>query len=327
MSEKWKPVFKDWSEGPVTMSTTAIQPTSSGRSDAGVFLANPDTPYKGDGAIFCVSKTELYLRYNWQTWYPVQREDPVTLENIYKRHTASLSIVNGNDMPTLPIPVYHVDKLPDELFAKPTEPILENLFELGANQEGGLEDDDAACTNDKQLSVYQTTENVFLRHYGVFLSWLSSEKFDFHSYACNNAIFLVVFFTGKGDWAADEDPVGLDDWACWYGPDSCRLSPVDKVQRLDARFHRDVHGDYVTRRIVVLNNECNILNPAIKSAWDKCDVEVVTLKSSPGSSLPTLADCLERDALFNADREVGGFKTEGFVKTVENFDLWHQEGE
>ena len=323
----WTPKFKDWDERPIVMIGGEIQPLSSGKNDIGVSLLNPDEDYDGDGAIFCISKTEFYLRYTWQCWYHIQKDDPVALEKIYKRHSASLTIFKNNDCQTHSVPVYHIKKLPEDLFLKGMEAFMVNITksdeELVEADEEEYDDDESETDPE---SIYDWTKYFFKQFKGHHIPELSSEEYDFHTYLCHNALFLVVFFTGKGDWAADEDPFGKDDWPCWYGPDSCRLSPVEKANRLDARFRADVTGDYITRKVVVLADGCDLLNATIQDKWEEANVDVIRIRPNEKDYLLTLESYLEHDTAFVDNREIRDVDESAFVNTVNNFDLWYQEG-
>ena len=123
MNKMWEPTFDDWSECQVSLSSCELSTHGSSRNEYGVMLqlGEGDEPYAGNAAIFWIDAQHLYLRYDWDQWYSVSNEDRDNCANICKRSTATLVLCTMSSIKYHAIRVYHIDKLPEELFGRPSE--------------------------------------------------------------------------------------------------------------------------------------------------------------------------------------------------------------
>jgi hypothetical protein len=74
-----------------------------------------------DAAIFWTDEMHLYLRYNWESWYKVSNDDPDNCSSICKRNSAKLLLCTMTSIKHHAVRVYHIDKLPEELFGRQTD--------------------------------------------------------------------------------------------------------------------------------------------------------------------------------------------------------------
>lgn len=131
MNKMWEPTFDDWSEDKVSLSSCELSTHSSSRGEYGVVMqvGDHEEPYAGDAAIFWIDIQHLYLRYDWDLWYRVSNDDPDNCAHICKRNAATLLLCTMSSLKYHPIRVYHIDKLPEELFGDLTEDVAEPLTE------------------------------------------------------------------------------------------------------------------------------------------------------------------------------------------------------
>jgi hypothetical protein len=120
MNKIWEPEFEDWSEDKVSMSNCELSTTSISRGEYGVMMpiGSDEENLPIDAAIFWTDEMHLYLRYNWESWYKVSNDDPDNCSNICKRNSAKLLLCTTTSIKHHAIKVYHIDRLPEELFGK-----------------------------------------------------------------------------------------------------------------------------------------------------------------------------------------------------------------
>ena len=123
MNKMWEPTFDDWSESRVSLSSCELSTHGSSRNEYGVMMqvGEGEDPYAGNAAIFWIDAQHLYLRYDWDQWYGVSNEDKDNCANICKRNTATLVLCTMSSIKYHAIRVYHIDKLPEELFGRQGE--------------------------------------------------------------------------------------------------------------------------------------------------------------------------------------------------------------
>ena len=120
MNKMWEPEFKGWSEGRVFLSSCELSTQSSARNEYGVMMqvGTDDNPYPVDAAIFWIDEMHLYLRYDWGLWYKISNDDPDNCANICKRSSATLLLCTTSSIKHHAVKVYHIDRLPKELFGQ-----------------------------------------------------------------------------------------------------------------------------------------------------------------------------------------------------------------
>ena len=120
MNQVWEPEFDDWSEYKVSMSSCELATSCMSRGEYGVMMPigidEENIPI--DAAIFWTDEMHLYLRYNWETWYKVSTDDPDNCSCICKRNSAKLLLYTATSIKHHAVKVYHIDRLPEELFGK-----------------------------------------------------------------------------------------------------------------------------------------------------------------------------------------------------------------
>ena len=105
MNPAWEPEFEDWSEDKVSMSSCELSTSCMSRGEYGVMMqiGAGDENLPIDAAIFWTDEMHLYLRYNWESWYKVSAKLLLCTPTSIKHHA---------------VKVYHIDRLPEELFGK-----------------------------------------------------------------------------------------------------------------------------------------------------------------------------------------------------------------
>jgi len=123
MNPVWEPEFEDWSEDKVSMSSCELSTSCMARGEYGVMIqiGADEENLPIDAAIFWTDEMHLYLRYNWESWYKVSNDDPDNCANICKRNTATLLLCTMSSIKHHAVRVYHIDKLPEELFGWQTD--------------------------------------------------------------------------------------------------------------------------------------------------------------------------------------------------------------
>ena len=120
MNPAWEPEFADWSEDKVSMSSCELSTSCMSRGEYGVIMqiGAGDENLPIDAAIFWTDEMHLYLRYNWESWYKVSNDDPDNCSSICKRNSAKLLLCTPTSIKHHAVKVYHIDRLPEELFGK-----------------------------------------------------------------------------------------------------------------------------------------------------------------------------------------------------------------
>ena len=120
MNKMWEPEFEDWSEDKVSMSSCELSTSCMSRGEYGVMMqiGAGDENLPIDAAIFWTDEMHLYLRYNWESWFKVSNDDPDNCSSICKRNSAKLLLCTPTSIKHHAVKVYHIDRLPEELFGK-----------------------------------------------------------------------------------------------------------------------------------------------------------------------------------------------------------------
>ena len=123
MNKMWEPTFDDWSEDKVSMSSCEVSTHGTSRNEYGVMMqvGDDEEPHPENAAIFWTDQQHLYLRYDWDQWYKISNDDKDNCANICKRNTATLMLCTMSSIKYHAVRVYHIDKLPEELFGRQTD--------------------------------------------------------------------------------------------------------------------------------------------------------------------------------------------------------------
>lgn len=117
MKNRWQPVYEDWTESPVNFRSTPLETFSGPHNDYGVVFHGEVEDKENNSALFWIDPQHIYLRLDWANWYAVSCEDAPTCTELCRRSTAVLMIYDDNNLRMRPLKVYHLDDLPDNLFA------------------------------------------------------------------------------------------------------------------------------------------------------------------------------------------------------------------
>jgi len=164
MNKLWEPEFDDWSENKVSMSSCELSTSSMSRNEYGVIMQMGlgDDNFPVDAAIFWTDEMHLYLRYDWGTWYKVSTDDPDNCSNICKRNSATLLLCTFSSIKHHAVKVYHIDKLPEELFGRQSDetPAAPKAMQLDFDLHiPSLDDEGAAETAEDEKAPNPTSAN------------------------------------------------------------------------------------------------------------------------------------------------------------------------
>lgn len=299
MSTPWEPRFSDWRECKVEMSCGEVATQSNSRNEYGVMMMTPDTPYEGDGAIFWIDAMHLYLRYNWETWHKVSTDDPENCEQICKRSSAKLLLYTSTSIKHHSIHVYHIEKLPEELFGKPKPP---------PEEEDSLAEDDEPDAKKGEKSADENAEKDTAQPDGKDEKFVSeliadlcgvpiahvnfmSTRLDF--YELSGEIIFISYFRQTGNWLADEESLDDDEAPIWYGTHEVTPSPLEIAKRVRERLRGVIPENVPFHTLVMLRERCIIVNEAEHiPIWKRENVTFVRRKEVEYSRVDALDEVL-----------------------------------
>jgi len=296
MNKMWEPEFDDWPEGKVSMSSCEISTHSSSRSEYGVMVqvGVDEDDYPVDAAIFWTDETHLYLRYNWETWYKVSNDDPDNCSNICKRNSATLLLCTISSIKHHAVKVYHIDRLPEELFGKQESEAAEGGEATQLDFELPMPSDDetenAANASNANDSAFLATKIIELG--GRHITHYDREPYQSDFYELNGHFIAASYFDHPGDWMADE---GWEDGdtPVWFGAKGVATSPVAvacKIREALAPISATLRPFH---SIVLISPKCNIINEInYFESWKDRSVCLVRQQSIGDSGLGTAEDAL-----------------------------------
>lgn len=277
MHKMWEPTFKDWSEDKVFMSSCELPTHSTSRNEYGVILQTGDgeEPYAGEAAIFWTDEMHLYLRYDWETWYRISTDDPDNCSNICKRHTATLLRCTTSSMKHHAVKVYHIDRLPEELFGR----------------QSAADGEEKSVDNEIQSAV----DSAIAKYGGrVWSRWKMGDgklyNFDFAQ--IGKKFYTIVYADLGGDWLADEEASG-DEVPLWFSEHAYQASPVFQAMKCRAFFEKEL-PQITVEALVVLPEAVNITNAEnLQRHWcEVCKTNVAKTKRTGETTLPELDELL-----------------------------------
>ena len=273
MSKMWEPKFEDWSEDKVSLSSCELSTHSTSRNEYGVVMQVEETeePHPDNAAIFWIDPQHLYLRYDWDQWYSVSTEDRDNCAHICKRNTATLLICTMSSIKYHAVRVYHIDKLPEELFGK---------------------------EEDKSSDGAELTDAAFLASTILFAGGNNIAHFEFEPYSADfyefNGHFIAAsYFDKKGDWMADEDSEG-GDTPVWFGAKEITKSPLAIAAKIRAAIDPIIGTRTPFHSLILINMKCNIMNEIQHSTcWKDTDIRLVRKEKLADSMLDTVEETLK----------------------------------
>ncbi|MBR5900823.1 hypothetical protein IKZ40_00560 [bacterium] len=109
-SDNWKPKYPGRKDREIELINYKFQFDHNG-----VYISeeskHPESP-----AFFWIDEEHVYIRINWATWAQITGARPERLEEICRSDFSKVVRQYENDSTILTCPVYHIAKLPEELF-------------------------------------------------------------------------------------------------------------------------------------------------------------------------------------------------------------------
>lgn len=299
MNRMWEPEFEDWSEDKVSMSSCEIATHSSSRSEYGVMVQveENEDDYPVNAAIFWIDEMHLYLRYNWGMWYKISNADPDNCSHICKRNSATLHLYTNSSITNHAIKVYHIDRLPEELFGKQEGKASSSpkATQLDFNLPMPTIDAEAPVEATKEAKL---PDDAFLAAAITALGGHTVAHFDREPYRSDfyelKGHFIAASYFGRsGDWMADEDSDD-GDTPTWFGSKEIAMSPLAIATKIRTVIAPIIGSEIPFHSMIMINPKCNIMNEICHSVcWKDTDIRLVRQKSICDSLLETADDVLE----------------------------------
>ena len=312
MNRTWEPEFKDWSEDKVSMSSCELSTSCMARGEYGVMMqiGTNEECLPIDAAIFWTDEMHLYLRYDWESWYKVSNDDPDNCSNICKRNSAKLLLCTATSIRHHPVKVYHIDRLPEELFGKEECEVSNGGkatqldFDLPIPAADDKEDEEDG--NAVELTDAAFLASTITYRGGRTIAHFESETFNADFYELNGHFVAASYFDIHGDWMADEDSED-GDLPMWFGTKGIATSPLAIADKIRAAIAPIVGSQAPLHSMILISKKCNITNEICHSInWKDTEMRLVrqeqvadsmldtveeTLKGYTGDSRPELAEC------------------------------------
>ena len=299
MNKAWEPEFDDWSEEKVSMSSCELATNSISRGEYGVIMqiGTDEENLPVDAAIFWTDEMHLYLRYNWESWYKVSNDDPDNCSNICKRNSATLFLCTTTSIKHHAVKVYHIDRLPEELFGKQESEASDSGKAAQLDFDFPLQSDDEI---EKTASVPAQSVSACLAASigemgGQLISCIDNGPYYTEVCELNGHLVVATHFNRDGDWLADEEPLDGSN-PSWYGTKSIAASPLAYAKALRERISTLIPTDVPILTFVVLSIGCNIINEKeCLREWSESNVAFSRCQRLADSKIAALEDLL-RDA-------------------------------
>ena len=300
MNKMWEPEFEDWSEDKVSMSNCELATNSMSRGEYGVMMqiGTDEENFPIDAAIFWTDEMHLYLRYNWESWFKVSNDDPDNCSSICKRNSAKLLLCTPTSIKHHAVKVYHIDRLPEELFGK------EESEESGSGKATQLDfdlpipsaegEDDEGANNSAELSDAAFLASAIIFRDGNNIAHYECDSFSADFYELNGHFIAATYFDKTGDWMADEDSED-GDTPLWFGTKGIATSPLDIAAKIRTAIAPIVGSQTPFHSLILINKKCNITNEICHSInWKDTEIRLVRQESLADSILDTVEETLKR---------------------------------
>ena len=296
MNKMWEPTFDNWTEGKVSLSSSELPTSSMSQNEYGVIMqmGMDDDPFPVDAAIFWTDEMHLYLRYDWGTWYKVSNDDPDNCSNICKRSTAKLLLCTMSSIKHHAVRVYHIDKLPEELFGRQTETDMPNPFPKDSDEEKEIEkqvDAFVAQTMPLDLEIQAAVDAEVEKTGGRVWSRFrpgNNRLYSFDFVQIGAKFYTIVYADFAGEWLADEESFAGEN-PLWFSETAHRVSPVFQAVKCRTFFAQELPHIHIDS-IVALPEKCIVMNDDdMQPCWrETCGTAVARTKRIDESSLGTL---------------------------------------
>ena len=251
----WKPEFPETNDRKVSMSRDEVQTFTVSREVGLIISENIE---KRSPACFWIDEQKAYLRMNWGSWYKVSNDSPETVSAICRRHTAKLIQAIGNRSVDCFIPVYHIDRLPAELFG---------------GLSGADAGDETSAKKERPSSAQLLREAGMIERMGEVVCEYRKGDDEFVLLRGERRLLLVSFFTHRDtEWLADEVPF-TDEPPMWFSVTTHLQSPLYAVGLAARYLMTECNIDAAP--VVILDDEIDILNlREVLDVWRKTGVLV-----------------------------------------------------
>ena len=254
----WKPKFPKTNDRKVSMSDDQLQAFAISRE---VGLIVTGDVKKKSPACFWVDEQSVYLRMNWGTWYKVSKDSPEILSAICKRHTAKLTHIAGNRSVDCFIPVFHLDRLPPEIF--------EGVRCEDWEDEKKREPDEASGASVRsRLAAAGMIDRL-----GEVVGEYKKGDGEFVLIRGARSLMLVSFFTHREvEWLADETCFN-DAPPLWFSETAHLQSPLYSVA-LAAEYLK-TEFDIGAIPVAILDDAVTVINLSdMRDSWRKTGVRI-----------------------------------------------------
>ena len=299
MNKMWEPEFEDWSEDKVSMSNCELATNSMSRGEYGVMMqiGNDEENFPVDAAIFWTDEMHLYLRYNWESWLKVSNDDPDNCSNICKRNSAKLLLCTPTSIKHHAVKVYHIDRLPEELFGKEKSEASDSgkstqldfdLLIPATDDEKDEEDGNCA-----ELSDAAFLASAIIFRDGNNIAHFEFDPFSADFYELNGHLIAASYFDKTGDWMADEDSED-GDMPMWFGSKGITTSPLAIAAKIRTAIAPIVGSGTQFHSLIMINKKCNITNEICHSIhWKDTEMRLVRQEKVEDSMLDTVEEALK----------------------------------
>ena len=237
----WKPEFPETNDRMVKMCNEELQTFAVSR-ELGIIIT--EDVQKKSPACFWIDEQNVYLRMNWGTWYKVSNDSPETVSAICRRHTAKLTRVNGNRSVDCFIPVYHIDRLPAELFDG--VPVSDGNGEDTASEEEGTR-------NARMRLAAEMADRM-----GEVVGEYKKGEGEFVLVRGERCLMLVSFFVHRdAEWLADEESFNGEP-PLWFSEASHLQSPLYTVGLAAEYLKNEFDIDAIP--VAILDDGIDIIN-------------------------------------------------------------------
>lgn len=303
MNKMWEPEFEDWSEDKVAMMSCELSTNSMSRGEYGVIMqiGTDEENFPIDAAIFWTDEMHLYLRYNWESWYKVSNDDPDNCSNICKRNSATLLLCTPTSIKHHAVKVYHIDRLPEELFGKDEGDASDSgkatQLDFDLPIPSAEDEDDEEAGKCAELSDAAFLASTIIFQGGKTIAHFEGERFapfsaDF--YELNGHFIAASYFDKRGDWMADDDEVEDGDTPCWYGAKGIATSPLAIAAKIRTAIAPIVGSETPFHSLILINKKCNITNEICHSInWKDTEIRLVRQEQVADSMLDTVEEALK----------------------------------
>jgi len=310
MNKKWEPEFDGWSEDRVSLSSCELSTHSSSRNEYGVIMQVREggEPNVKDAAIFWIDPMHIYFRYSWGQWYKVSNDDPDNCASICKRNTATLLLCTTTSVKHHAVRVYHVDKLPEELFGRqededatkkndtqsefelevPPPPVISfdddgapdatllkpmEPFASDADEEKEIEkqvDEFVTHTMPVYDEIQAAIDAEIDKHGGCIYSRYRSGNNRLYSYdfAQIGKRFYIIVYADLAGEWLADEEAFLEERPLWFSESKHMVSPVYQAMRSQAYFMQELPHIKI-ESMVILSNRCVVINDEdMRECWN-----------------------------------------------------------